>query len=577
MSINITGSVTSIGIKGSVTRVGIKGSVTSVGIKGSVTSVGIKGSVTSVNISGVCDLPQQLYSRNILALNPLSYWPLNEASGLVAADASGHGRNAAYRNAGVTYAQAGFPNGDKSVLVNAATPGNINLYSVSLRTAWNGSEGSIVFSYRASDVGVWTDTLQRYWLYAYTDGNNKIEVYRPATSGGNNRWLARYTAGGVQFSVLIPINGVTDWITLGLTWSKTGDYFRVYYNGVELGADSKGLASWVGQLTSNRPVLGSANYNDAGINGANGYLSNCAIWDRPLTDAEMLIIGRAAPETPTVYPGFTIVMMPDTQSYVIDPASTWMMPCQTQWIADNKTAYSIKGVMHDGDVVETVGTAAEWTRADAAIDILDAASVPYLISAGNHDFDDFANHIATTFNGTFPQSRFTNQPGWAGGFYQAGHSEDAYNIITYAGASYLLVVLSEAPDAPRLTWFDGLLTTHADKDCILVTHRYLETDNTRNASGDAIWAVIKTHNNVIFVDCGHVVGDGIGYRVDSSDGGRPCYQVLANYQVDRDANMPLVTFDRAGGIIHMQTFTPAFRKLKHTSETAFDVVWTAHI
>ncbi len=232
-----------------------------------------------------------------------------------------------------------------------------------------------------------------------------------------------------------------------------------------------------------------------------------------------------------------------------------------------------------GDVVDTVGTAAQWVAADAAFDILDAAEIPYLVTNGNHDDD--SDYVLTTFNTYFPTTRYTSHAWYSGGFRQAGHSETGYFTRTIGGAGYIFIVLQYSPVAADLTWLDALLTTHSDKKAVIITHSYLGTidagvQNTRNSSGDAVWAIAKTHANVIWIQSGHVVNLGVGRLVSEDDHGRDVPQVVANYQGDDGSvggsgAVRLVTFDASGGRIYVQTMLTGIGKMLIDDANQFEL------
>lgn len=250
-----------------------------------------------------------------------------------------------------------------------------------------------------------------------------------------------------------------------------------------------------------------------------------------------------------------------------------------RWIVNNQAEYNIQAAMCVGDVVDTAVVAAEWVAADAAFDILDAAEIPYIATNGNHDQD--SDHVLTTFNTYFPTTRYTAHAWWSGGFRQAGHSETGYFLLTIGGVDHIFVVLQYAPVADDLTWLDALLTTHADKQAVLITHSYLGTidagaQNARNSNGDAVWAVTKTHDNVIWIQSGHVVNLGVGRLVSEDDHGRDVPQVVANYQGDDGSvggsgAVRLVTFDAAGGRIYVQTMLAGIGKMLTDDANQFEL------
>ena len=104
---------------------------------------------------------------------------------------------------------------------------------------------------------------------------------------------------------------------------------------------------------------------------------------------------------------FAVFVMPDTQNYVqaaYQPEGGAHLDLVTRYLCQNRTAWQepstgkvmpILMVVQLGDIVdhpvasEPAGPLAEWVRADAAFDNLDACDpvVPYVVAAGNHDID----------------------------------------------------------------------------------------------------------------------------------------------------------------------------------------------
>ena len=91
---------------------------------------------------------------------------------------------------------------------------------------------------------------------------------------------------------------------------------------------------------------------------------------------------------------FTIVMLPDTQSYIRNPALAPIFEAQTAWIAAHRDAEAIAFVTHVGDVVQNGAlgrdrNAREWRDARAAIERIGprGAGIPFSVVPGNHDYD----------------------------------------------------------------------------------------------------------------------------------------------------------------------------------------------
>ncbi len=287
-------------------------------------------------------------------------------------------------------------------------------------------------------------------------------------------------------------------------------------------------------------------------------------------------------KTPAIHPGldtpaageFSIVFLPDTQYYSAHYPETFK--AQTQWIADNQVRYNIRAVLHEGDAVDG-NEADQWANADAAISILDAAEIPYLIAIGNHDYDTFsdADRRATAYNAAFSPARYAAHAWWQGGFYEAGHTENAYCLLTSGDVDYLFLSLEFGPRQTVIDWANDLLRRYGDHWVILLTHSYLYIDGTRVSAGhehnpklyplgasandgEDLWAkLVSQHDNIHWVQSGHHIGGNAAYRRDKSRGGTAVHQVFANWQdvaQGGDGWLRLVTF--GSNQARVQTFSP---------------------
>lgn len=255
---------------------------------------------------------------------------------------------------------------------------------------------------------------------------------------------------------------------------------------------------------------------------------------------------RLPPEPPSPVRGdaFTIVWWPDTQFYGISAQNAL-----ARWCIANKATLNIQFVGGLGDLVDDASDSDEWDSIDDAVAMLDAdGSIPYMMAIGNHDYDTVGTRDASTFNTYFPQSRYTGQSWWNGGFYEAGTSINSYLLLAIGGIDWIFINLEFGPRQAALTWAGGLLSTYSTRRAMLFTHSYMYRDDTRCGSGDSynphsyigsdvhdgdeMWdELVKLYENVWFVQSGHDLSDGLGYREDSGDNGNTVRQCLANYQV----------------------------------------------
>jgi hypothetical protein len=290
---------------------------------------------------------------------------------------------------------------------------------------------------------------------------------------------------------------------------------------------------------------------------------------------------------------FKIVILPDTQHY--SASYPRIFNAQTQWIADNHVAEDIRFVIHLGDITNN-NTPAQWLVAQTAMRTLDGV-VPYSVVPGNHDTgtggsSDVRN--TDNFNTYFPVGHYSGGSTF-GGVYQAGRYENNYHTFSAGGTNWLVLSLEFGPRRPVLAWANEVVAAHPSHRVIVVTHCYMQDDETRNNyngnvnphpytphgygvnndpagtnDGEDMWRnFIKFHPNITFVLNGHILSDGQGRRVNFSDHGTPVYQMLANYQtgVTGSVNggngfLRLLEIDPAAGTVDATTYSPYVNQSK---------------
>jgi len=208
----------------------------------------------------------------ILAYNPIAYWPMNEAAGLVANCAVNPAQNGTYT--GVTLGQPGIGDGCTCPYFDGVND-NLNVQTATLEAAFNGSEGTCAFWMRF-DAGAWTDGNYHCGTNL-RDGNPDYVWFYKHTTNGN--WRVQYSAGGTVKSVFK--TGVSDygWLHVAMTWSASADEMRVYWNGVQDGATQTGLGIWTGDGNFGYMYFGSYL---AGAHQFLGWLAHAAVWDTAL-------------------------------------------------------------------------------------------------------------------------------------------------------------------------------------------------------------------------------------------------------------------------------------------------------
>lgn len=225
------------------------------------------------------------YADKVLATqsaNLIAYWPLWEASGVVADNLEGTAARDGTYNSDVSGWPPGTGIGDGNTAPYFSGNDFVNVYSDSLRDAFNGLEGTVAIWQKAYSAELWTDGIQRNSFHlGVGDENNYVDWLRRAAD-----YLARwyYEANNVNKRVSKVDMTTADWFHVAITWSDSGDEAKAYYNGNLLGT-LVGIGTWVGNLGNTSTVLGARSTVPAF--GWKGWEAHSAIWTTPLTGPEI--------------------------------------------------------------------------------------------------------------------------------------------------------------------------------------------------------------------------------------------------------------------------------------------------
>ena len=279
---------------------------------------------------------------------------------------------------------------------------------------------------------------------------------------------------------------------------------------------------------------------------------------------------------------FSLIVVPDTQSYVYHKLFAPNFTAMMKWIADNTSKENIKFVSHVGDIVQDGATGAQnnkvqWDRAEAALDLLDGdlkknpnGIVPYSASIGNRDYDALnVKSSAATFDKRFGPTRF-NGRSWYGGSSKNGRN--SFQLFS-SGGEYLHLSLEWRADDDALAWARQILAAHPKTPTVLTTHQYLGgypptydiSGATPDSSGDNAGAeiyhkLVETHPQIFLVLCGHNAG-GI-HRTSTTIFGQTVFEILSDYSFDANGGngwMNRVEFRPDSGEIVNKCFSPTFR------------------
>lgn len=229
-------------------------------------------------VQGELDYWQRV--KNLFGSSLVGYWPLWEAAGPTVHDVSGNGRHGTAGGATPpTFGQPGVGDGRTSVLL-PANHGYLDLYA-SISPVWSGAEGSLMLWAKVAGAGNWTDGVGRYLArFENTASTSYVRIYKGTAV---NNLSYRYAAGGTVETINATTSS-TEWMHVGLTWSKAADRVVAYLDGVQVWAPT-GLGVWAGAPDATLCVLGSSN---AGLGAAwNGWMAHALLLDREASGLEV--------------------------------------------------------------------------------------------------------------------------------------------------------------------------------------------------------------------------------------------------------------------------------------------------
>jgi hypothetical protein len=264
---------------------------------------------------------------------------------------------------------------------------------------------------------------------------------------------------------------------------------------------------------------------------------------------------------------YMFVVVPDTQNYTdfVNENNVYNIG-QMNWIVNNRSSLNIKFVMHLGDfqnpgnpyrtqtnniyepdLTKPVGDVsdklAKWGRADAAIDVLDAAGVPYSLVPGNHDYLNNDTKIEPyLYLKTFGPTRYINNPKFdekgnptyqgaspaTSTFAWAGVS--TYHKFYAGGYTWLNIALQDIPDDNDLEWAQEIVNQNPNLPTILTTHEFVNTAGAANdyQHPDIFNKFVKNNPQIVMTFNGHLTGEN---RVAATNiAGKTEQQMLVDYQ-----------------------------------------------
>ena len=263
---------------------------------------------------------------------------------------------------------------------------------------------------------------------------------------------------------------------------------------------------------------------------------------------------------------FTIVVLPDTQYYTVEGRDLHrFFYDQTRWVVDNRDAYDIRAVIHNGDIVNNGDREDyQWRIADRAMSTLEAAlpgladGVPFGVAVGNHDLSVVSQvGPATKYNEYFGVARFEGRA-YYGGHYGSTNDESWFTFSA-GGIDFLVVNLKfdPAPAPAVLAWARQLFQTHPEHFGIVNAHYILTGAGNFSPQGQAIYTALRDVPNLHLMTCGHVSNEQ--RRTDTFEG-HSITSMLADYQSRENGGggyMRIWELSPANGEMTVRTYSPS--------------------
>jgi len=146
------------------------------------------------------------------------------------------------------------------------------------RSAFNSQEGT-AFCLIRNNIP-WANATARGFVRLMVDAGNLVSIQKD----GANSLNFYYVAGGTTKTV--PRTTVeTGWLLPGITWSKSNDRMKTYFDGGQVGQTQVGLGVWTGVLAPTNTVFGALTATPTGV--WDGWEAYVAVVKREATPAEM--------------------------------------------------------------------------------------------------------------------------------------------------------------------------------------------------------------------------------------------------------------------------------------------------
>ena len=332
------------------------------------------------------------------------------------------------------------------------------------------------------------------------------------------------------------------------------------------------------------------------------------LWSLPVAAQE-----KYAPPKLSSPDSWTMIMIPDPQTYVKFGRNQPILELMTSWISENIDSLNIRMVLCTGDLVEqneminpdgkvtNQPSKQQWESVAHAFSRLDGR-VPYITAAGNHDYG-YRNiqERKTNFNTYFPVNKnIKNQQILREVALNAEGlptlENAAFEFTSPHGRKMLFINMEFAPRDTVVAWAKNVadMEKYKDHTVAILTHSYLKAPDVQfvkenypieNANyGKAIFdKLVKPSKNIQMVFSGHIGSPDdfrahVAFRTDRNAANKKIQQMAFNAQAlgggwmgnGGDGWLRILEFMPDGKTVKVKTFSPFFAISPTTQKYAWD-------
>ena len=280
-----------------------------------------------------------------------------------------------------------------------------------------------------------------------------------------------------------------------------------------------------------------------------------------------------------------IVVFGDLQTYTMGRfIEYYKQSCN--WIRGQYNAGArIKSILEVGDVTQN-NAIDQWLLFKESSDTVSSV-IPFFVCVGNHDYSWSSAKIYdrnTTHINDY--SHFPETDRLIVTYYKEGDLSNYVANLNVRDSLYLLA-LEFGPREEVLEWAGSYVSGHPEKQFILMTHEWLNSDGRRISSGsdaelqlkgfssystpEDIWnRVVALNDNVRFVICGHSGFSSVLYSTNCA--GRQVPQVLFNLQYVTNGGNGLIQiweFPIGSSKVNIMVYDTINNKLFSPTSTSF--------